>query len=94
MAPDPRYPFLSDINGQHHKHDHNRILRYLAIQLRDELGYRVKPAEIQMVGADETLSLRARGALWDAVFIDEKGIKWGLELKRLTDDLGRELRDL
>lgn len=92
--PDPRFPFLSDIDGQEHKHEHNRLVRFLATKLRDDIGCRVKPAEIQLVGADERLSLRARGELWDVVFVDENGTTWGIELKRLTDEYGRELPTL
>lgn len=92
--PDPRFPFLSDLDGQEHKADHNRLVRFLATRLRDDIGCRVKPAEVQLLGSDERLSLRARGELWDVVFIDEYGTTWGIELKRLVDDNGRELPPL
>lgn len=92
--PDPQYPFLTDLDGQQHKREHNRLVRFLATRLRDEMGFRVKPAEIQLLGADERLSLRARGQLWDVVFIDEHGTAWAIELKRITGPTGRELPDL
>lgn len=92
--PDAKYPFLSDLDGQQHKREHNRFVRHLAASIRDNLGVPVKPAEIELVGADERLSLRGRGELWDVVFVDDQGTKWGIELKRLTDTSGRELAPL
>lgn len=92
--PDPEYPFLSDCLGQKRKERHNDLVQFLARGIRDELGWRVKPAEVEMVGGDDRLSLRARGELWDVVMEDPRGVMWGIEVKRLTDEDGTDLGEI